>query len=83
MVCARTRLQRRFNPDCSLCSASRQAYSTLSIAIRDAGQDVYKRQIYGIALVLIIILEPKGVLHMLEKMTQRIGKMLKQRSSQK
>ena len=39
--------------------------------------------IYGIALVLIIILEPKGVLHMLEKMTQRIGKMLKQRSSQK
>ena len=39
MVCARTRLQRRFNPDCSLCSASRQAYSTLSIAIRDAGQN--------------------------------------------
>ena len=39
MGCARTRLQRRFNPDCSLCSASRQAYSTLSIAIRDAGQN--------------------------------------------
>ena len=39
--------------------------------------------IYGIALVLIIILEPKGVLHMMENLSQKITAKFKQKAAAK